>query len=208
ALSRAGARVGKAKPRISGNELMEYYTALLIAVISVDLPEDMFRTFEAMHQSDLKEVAEQGDKATAANYRLRATASYRDVMRAAIRRMEMKQRLKEFFADWDAILMPISPVTAFEHVHEPGFNERTLEVNGKPVPYSSMLDWIAPATALHAPSLAVPAGGTPSGLPVGVQIVGPWHGEDRLFGFGAGGEDALRGLTPPPPLDRSDGNAE
>src|SRR5262249_22760401 len=185
ALSHAGARVAKAKPRIDGNVLMENYTALLVAVISVDLPEDMFRTFEAMRQSDLKEVAERGDKAAAASYRLRATASYRDVMRAAVRRTEMKDRLKEFFADWDAILMPISPIPAFKHLHEPGFNERTLEVDGRTVPYSSMLDWIAPPTALHAPSLAVPAGKTASGLPVGVQIVGSWHGEDRLFDLGA-----------------------
>lgn len=198
ALSRAGARVEKAKPHINGNALMETYTALLVAVISVDLPEDMFRSFEAMHQSDLKEVSEEGDKAAAANYRLRATASYRDVMQAAIRRTEMKDRLTEFFADWDVVLMPISPVTAFKHLHEPGFNERTLEVDGKIVPYSSMLDWIAPATALHAPSLAVPAGRAASGLPVGVQIVGPWHGEDRLFDFGAAVEDALGGFTPPP----------
>ncbi len=198
ALSHAGARVAKAKPRIDGNVLMENYTALLVAVISVDLPEDMFRTFEAMRQSDLKEVAERGDKAAAANYRLRATASYRDVMRAAVRRTEMKDRLKEFFADWDAILMPISPIPAFKHLHEPGFNERTLEVDGRTIPYSSMLDWIAPATALHAPSLAVPAGQTASGLPVGVQIVGPWQGEDRLFDLGAVVEDALGGFTPPP----------
>jgi amidase len=198
ALSRAGAKVETAKPGINGNVLMENYTALLVAILSVDLPEDMFRTFEAMRRSDLKEVAENGDKAAAANYRLRATASYRDVMRAAVRRMEMKDRLREFFADWDAILMPIAPVTAFNHLHEPGFNERTLEVDGKTVPYSSMLDWIAPATALHAPSLAVPAGQTASGLPVGVQIVGPWHGEDRLFDFGSVVEDALGGFTPPP----------
>ena len=198
ALSRAGAKVAKAKPKISGNQLMENYTALLVAVISVDLPEDLFRSFEAMRQSDLKEIAEHGDKAAAANYRLRATASYRDVMRAAIRRTEMKDRLKEFFADWDAILMPISPVTAFKHLHEPGFNERTLEVDGKIVPYSAMLDWIAPATALHAPSLAVPAGRTASGMPVGVQVVGSWHSEDRLFDFGAAIEDALGGFIPPP----------
>jgi amidase len=197
-LSRAGAKVGKAKPRINGNVLMENYTALLVAVISVDLPENMFRTFETMRQSDLKEVARDGDKAAAANYRLRATASYRDVMRAAVRRTEMKDRLKEFFADWDAILMPVSPVTAFKHLHEPGFNERTLEVDGKTVPYSTMLDWIAPATALHAPSLAVPAGRTTSGLPVGVQIVGPWHDEDRLLDLGNVVEDALGGFTPPP----------
>src|SRR5437016_10595863 len=111
---------------------MDNYTALLVAILSVDLPEDMFQTFEAMRQADLKEVAEQGERAAAANYRLRATASYRDVMRAAIRRTGLKDKLKDFFAaGWDAIIMPISPVTAFKHLHEPGFNERTLEVDGK-----------------------------------------------------------------------------
>jgi len=199
ALAKAGATLEKAKPAINGNALMVNYTALLTAVLSVDLPEDMFRTFEAMRQADLKEVAAQGERAAAASYRLRATASYRDVMRAAIRRTGLKDALKGFFSDgWDAILMPISPVTAFRHIHEPGFNERTLDVDGKAVPYSSMLNWIAPATALHAPALAVPAGRTSSGLPVGVQIVGAWHTEDRLFDIGAAIEDALGGFTPPP----------
>lgn len=198
ALSNAGAKVERAKPDINGQTLIENYTALLIAVLSVGLPEDLFRTFEAMRQADLKDVAEQGEQAAAAQYRLRATASYRDVMSAAIRRTAMKDNATAFFASgWDAILMPISPVIAFKHLHEPGFNERTLEVDGKTVPYSSMLDWIAPATLLHLPSLAVPAGRAETGLPVGVQLVGSWHSEDRLFDFAAAVEDGLGGFTQP-----------
>jgi amidase len=199
ALSRAGAKVEQAKPDIDGNRLMEIYTSLLIAVISVGLPEEVFRAFEAMRDSDLKTVAEQGSRAAAALYRLRATASYRDIMHAAIRRTALKDKLKEFFAaGWEAIVMPISPVTAFAHLHEPGFNERTLDVDGETVPYSSMLNWIAPATALHAPSLAAPAGQTKTGLPVGVQIVGSWHSEDRLFDFAAAIEDGIGGFKAPP----------
>ncbi|MBV9330402.1 MAG: hypothetical protein JOZ55_02490, partial [Alphaproteobacteria bacterium] len=148
-------------------------------------------------ESDRKAVEAEGERAAAARYRLRATASYRDVMGAAIRRTAMKDRLAAFFQEWDAILMPIAPVTAFKHLHEPGFNERTLEMDGKTIPYSAMLNWIAPATALHAPSLAVPAGRTPRGMPVGVQIVGRWHAEPRLFDIGAAIEDALGGFAPP-----------
>jgi|SRR5579871_4921054 len=197
-LANAGARVEHAKPAIDGQALLDNYTALLVAVLSIDLPEDLFRTFQAMRASDLKEVAERGVSASAAAYRLRATASYRDVMGAAIKRTGMKDKTMEFFAQgYEAILMPISPVTAFEHLHEPGFNERTLEVDGKTVPYSSMLDWIAPATLLHLPSLAVPAGRVRSGLPVGVQLLGNWRSEDRLFDFGAAVEEGLGGFTPP-----------
>ncbi len=96
------------------------------------------------------------------------------------------------------MLMPISPVPPFKHLHEPGFNERTLDVDGTTVPYSSMLNWIALPTALHTPSLAVPSGRTKAGLPVGVQITGSWHSEDRLFDFAATVEDALGGFTSPP----------
>ncbi len=73
-----------------------------------------------------------------------------------------------------------------------------IDVDGKSVPYGAMLDWISPATALHAPAIAVQAGRTPYGVPVGVQVVGPWHGEDRLFDFAAAIEDGLGGFAPPP----------
>ena len=45
---------------------------------------------------------------------------------------------------------------------------------------------------------AVPAGQTGSGLPVGVQLVGPAHGEGRLFDLAAAVERELGGFAPPP----------
>jgi Asp-tRNA(Asn)/Glu-tRNA(Gln) amidotransferase A subunit family amidase len=36
-------------------------------------------------------------------------------------------------------------------------------------------------TALHAPCVAIPCGTGPNGLPVGVQFVGPRHGDARLL---------------------------
>jgi amidase len=199
ALAKAGAAVERTKPDIPGGLLMENYTALLVAVLSVGLPEDLFRSFEAMRDSDRNAVETNGEQAAAALYRLRATATYRDIVHTAIRRTGFKDRLKAFYeSGWDAMLMPISPVPPFAHLHEPGFNERTLDVDGKTVPYTTMLNWIALPTALHTPSLAVPAGQTKTGLPVGVQITGTWHSEDRLFDFAATVEDALGGFTPPP----------
>ena len=74
------------------------------------------------------------------------------------------------------------------------------DLDGKPTPYPNILNWISLATALHAPALAVQAGQTAKGMPVGVQIVGPWNGEDRLFDFAAAVEEGLGGFKAPPGL--------
>jgi amidase len=138
----------------------------------------------------------QGDRG--AGYRLAATASAREVYAANVKQQAAKARLADFFARYDTIVMPISMVPPFPHQQEPAFNERILDVDGEPTPYGSILNWISPATALHAPALAVQAGQTAAGLPLGVQLVGPWHGEARLFDFAAAIEDDLGGFKRPP----------
>ena len=94
--------------------------------------------------------------------------------------------------------MPISPVVAFPHDHSEPFLARRLDVDGQSVSYMTMLCWIALATALHAPALALQAGQTAEGLPVGVQLVGPENGEDRLFDLAAAAEEILGGFRAPP----------
>jgi amidase len=96
--------------------------------------------------------------------------------------------------------MPISMVSAFPHQQVPTFNDRILDVDGQKVPYPKIIEWISLATALHAPALAVPAGRTAGGVPIGMQIVGPWNGEDRLFDYAAAVEEGLGGFRPPPGL--------
>ena len=197
ALSRAGAHVEKAKPAISGEALMQVYTPLLTAAIIPDFSQEMVAAFEETRPADLK-AAREGKLDAFGAYRLRFSISHREVLSLMVRRQAMKDRLGDFFAGHDAILMPIGMVPPFKHVQDIAFQDRLLDVDGKAVAYADMLNWIAPATALHAPSIAVQAGQTKSGLPIGVQVVGPWHGEDRLFDYAAALEDALGGFVPPP----------
>ncbi|MEI9885392.1 MAG: amidase family protein [Rhizomicrobium sp.] len=198
ALAAAGARVEQAKPNVDGAALMDFYLALLTPMIAYDMPEAMIAAFAAMREADKQIVAQGGPGAPFAAFRLHASAPHRDVITATIRRQAHKDILAEFFRRYDAIVMPISMVTAFAHQQEPSFPERVLDVDGVAVPYPQILNWISPATALHAPALAVQAGQTAAGLPVGVQIVGPWHGEDRLFDFAAAVEEGCGGFKPPP----------
>jgi amidase len=197
ALRSAGAVVERAKPELDGAAVMEYYSQILTAIIGADLPESMHAAFTASRAVDQAAVARGGDGAVAAAWRLQASASYRDIARAKVKQQAHKDALAEFFTRYDAIVMPITTVTAFPHLHEPGFLERTLEVDGAALPYAHLLDWTSIASALHVPSLAVQAGQTARGLPIGVQIVGPWHGEDRLFDLAAAVTDGTGGFRPP-----------
>ena len=198
ALTKAGAKVEHAKPDIDGATLMDLYLSILTPIISYGMPEQMLQAFEGMREADKKIVDQGGPGAPFASFRLYATAPQRDVIAAQIKRQAHKDKLAAFFARYDTILMPITMVTAFPHQPEPSFPERILDVDGTPVPYPWIINWISLATALHAPALAVNAGQTALGMPVGVQLVGPWNGEDRLFDFAAAVEEACGGFKPPP----------
>ena len=201
ALSRRGMNVERAKPPIAGEELIEVYRTILTGVINADLPQEVYSNILARRAEDERLVREGGDRAEAALYRLRAATSHREIVKACVQRQKQKDALAEFFAESaDAIVMPISPVTAFHHMHEGTFSDRKLDVDGTQVPYSTLLWWIALATSLHAPALAVPAGRTNAGMPVGVQIVGPWNGEDRLCDIAQAIEESLGGFSPPATL--------
>jgi amidase len=106
--------------------------------------------------------------------------------------------MAEFFQDCDALLMPVAPVVAFPHDQSDPFFARQLDVDGARVSYMTMLCWIALATTLHLPAIALPTGPNAQGLPMGAQLVGPEHGEDRLFNLAAAAEDVLGGFVPPP----------
>jgi amidase len=51
--------------------------------------------------------------------------------------------------------------------------QRYVRVNGETRAYMDLMAWIAPATLCYLPATVVPLG-LCDGLPVGVQIVGPY----------------------------------
>ena len=190
---------GNATVPVTGAELMAPYMQTLLAVINAGLPDGAYAAFEAMRPQDLKTVAEGGPSMADALTRLSSTASYRDILRAQVLRQKQRDAMNTLFDDgYDAVLMPIAPVAAFPHNQKGSFNDRVLDVDGREVPYGSLLNWIALATSLHLPALAVQAGQTAAGLPVGVQLVGRMHGEDRLFELAAALEAETGGFRPPP----------
>jgi amidase len=114
------------------------------------------------------------------------------------RRSQMRRAWSTFFRDWDVLLCPAAPVPAFPHQQDEPLPSRHLIVDGESRPYSDMLFWAGPAGVSHLPATVAPLGLSASGLPIGVQILGPLHGDLTTITVGAMLEEAWRGFHPPP----------
>jgi amidase len=111
--------------------------------------------------------------------RLRAMLfSHRDWLEANNRREVHRHGWRQLFTEFDAVLCPITPTPAFPHDHHPNPLERRIDIDGAEYPYFDQLVWAGLATMPGLPATAIPAGRSPEGLPVGVQLIGPMF-EDR-----------------------------
>ncbi|MEJ6488872.1 amidase family protein [Leucobacter sp. USCH14] len=114
----------------------------------------------------------------------------RDIMRAQERQTALMRGAARFFEQFDVLLAPAATVAPFPVEWD---YPRTVEGE----PQAHYLDWMRAATTitmLGAPALSVPAGFTRDGLPVGLQMVGPFGSDHRLLGI-AQAYEALTGFA-------------
>jgi amidase len=113
-------------------------------------------------------------------------------------RIAMRAAWADWFRDFDVLLCPVFPTAAFRHDHEGTIADRILIVNGRPRTHLDATTWTVSISLAYLPSTVVPAGFTPDGLQVGVQVVGPYL-EDRTCLFAAAGLASLTcGYVVPP----------
>lgn len=144
--------------------------------------EDTFRTLRAWHfQAKLGSLLAKNPasfkQSLADNIRAGEHLTGADVARAYASRTALGQRMVDFFASHDVLILPVSQVPPF-----PADQEFPTEINGRPM--ATYLDWMRAAyfiTVTGCPAISVPAGFTRDGLPVGIQIVAAHHQERRLL---------------------------
>jgi amidase len=194
AVARAGATVSfTARPDIDTEEADQLFHRLLGAALSGRQSADAFgnnlETLSRLGPDDSRNLA----RALRA-----ATLSHRDWLIANETRHRMRLKWAEFFKDYDLLLCPAAATVAPLHNHEGDAFERPITVNGKQVPLSTQFFWAGYSGLALLPSTVAPAGMTPQGLPVGVQIVGPQYGDLTCIHFAGLLEQSYRKFVPPP----------
>lgn len=174
ALVDGGARVERRSSLLPDPvEAATLYMLLMLSNAAAGLPVDVYEQLQT-HAAALNVDDRSLDAA-----RLRGMVlSHRDWVEANHRRELHRHRWRRLFAEFDAVVCPITPTPAFPHDHNGGLENRHIDIDGVEYPYFDQLVWAGVATMPGLPATAIPAGRSPEGLPVGVQLVGPMF-EDR-----------------------------
>jgi amidase len=142
------------------------------------------------------------DDMTLGAERLRGIAlSHRDWLIADGGRTRLRAQWRELFKSFDAVICPVMPTPAYPHDHSEDQETRRIEIDGNPIVYVDQLAWPGIATLPGLPSTAIPIGLSPEGLPIGVQIVGPWLEDRTPLKLAELIEREFGGFLPPPMFD-------
>ena len=142
------------------------------------------------------------DDTSLAAERLRGIAlSHRDWVIADGARARLRAQWRELFKTFDAVICPIMPTPAYPHDHSADQETRRINIDGKDYIYPDQLAWPGIATLPGLPATAIPLGLSGEGLPVGVQIVGPWLEDRTPLKLAELIEREFGGFVPPPMFD-------
>jgi len=182
----------RARPAIDTTEAQRVYIQLLRAATSGRQTDEMFR--------QNLEIA-RGLRPDDDNYYARMmranTMPHREWLRLNELRHQMRLRWAAFFEEYDLLLCPAAASAAFPHDQQGERWERTVVVNGRAVPTTDQLFWAGYSGMAFLPSTIAPAGFTPGGLPVGVQIIGPQYGDRTCIEFARLLESEFQGFVAP-----------
>ena len=171
ALEGAGAKVAEARRPVELAAAVELFNTLILAATSVSAPLEVGDAISGTHRAWLDRHQD---------------------------RTLMRRRWAEWFREYDVLLCPVTPMPAFPHDHHGTIGARSVVINGRSRHQIDALTWTGLVGTVYLPSTVVPVGLTSVGLPVGVQVVGPYL-EDRTSLFvGARLAELTGGYVPPP----------
>ncbi|HET6551051.1 MAG TPA: amidase [Solirubrobacter sp.] len=140
-------------------------------------------------------IVDQVKPALAENTRFGLELTAPRIARALALRGELFTRMREFLTRYDFLAAPVTQVPPFSVE-----DEYPREIDGTPM--GTYIEWFRSCsriTVTSHPAIAVPAGFTDDGLPVGLQLVGRHRDERSLLGLAHAITEAtgLAQRTPP-----------
>jgi amidase len=127
-----------------------------------------------------------------------ARATFREWQQKNLRRLAYRAQWQAYFGEMDVFLSPVTFAPAFPHDHSEPQSDRKIPTSAGPREYMEILNWIAHATLTGCPATSAPAGFTPDGLPVAIQIMGPYWEDATPIAFAELLARETGGFSPPP----------
>jgi amidase len=194
-ISRAGARINsRARPFEDFSTVAEAYLDLVIPLLASGVPDAL-----------MAELPEQALRASAssAKYLRRIIAGSSQSRASYFSAKEIQARTIEewgrFFMEFDALICPVMPSAAFAHMTGGLSFARSIEVAGIERPYWDQALWCgALASFAYLPATARPIQLSGRGVPMGVQIVGPYLEDRTCLALARLMDDIFGGFQPPP----------
>jgi amidase len=196
-LDKAGARVSRSSPLLPDFAASSrLYVRMLLSFLAASFPADVYAGAVAAAAA-----LPADDNSLQAELTRGIALSHRDWVVASVGRTRLRAQWRELFKSFDAVVCPIMPTPAFPHDHTPDQAERRILIDGEPHAYTDQFAWPGIATLPGLPATAIPTGFAPDGLPIGVQIVGPWLEDRTPLKLAELIEREFGGFKPPPMFD-------
>jgi len=187
----AGARVDAVALPVPLADGVRSWQELVCPIFGMGLPDDMFDGLTELEHVPGDEPALAAGRALISRYRTWA--------RANNLRQHQRAAWASFFGQYDVVLAPVMPSAAFPHDTDRPLGDRLLDVDGVAVQSVVATAWCCAIGSVLLPVVTLPTGPTPAGLPLGIQVIGPFLSDLRLLQI-ASLLDATAGpgFTPPP----------
>ncbi|MFD9248346.1 amidase family protein [Streptomyces bottropensis] len=150
------------------------FTSLMYATSSATATDEAF----AGEVAAANKVA---DDDPSALYLKSRTMRHRDWARADEDRQKLRAKWAAYFTTHDILVTPAAPTAAVLDQTSVPTNQRYITVDGEKRSYYDQTAWINLASPVGLPSIVLPVGQTSEGLPMSVQIVGPYLSDRTLI---------------------------
>ena len=182
------------RPGTSLESMHELYRRLNYGVTAAGLPDELFSKLLAR-----VEVLDDTDIPHRVAYAQHGTQRLRDWINTDDERQRLRMEWQRFFEGVDVLLTPVVSTVAIQHDHT-NINSRTIVVNGEPRDYWDQTVWTGMASAFYLPATVIPIGVNDDGLPVGIQIMGPYLEDRTTIDFASKLSELIGGFESPPKL--------